>query len=217
MSKLLWILFCILLSNFYTTHGQPCSNYVFSRNQIFTTCVSLPVLNSHLHWNYHANGTVDVAFRHTGSTTNQWVAWALNVDGSGMIGSQALVAVVSSTGSVQGYTSQVTSYGTGLQSGSLSFDVSRISTERVNEVVVIYATLVLPRGGTTFNQVWQVGPVINGAPSIHQMNSDNRNAVGSIDFSTGLTADSGGVGGSRQRRRNVSILENFRCLFFYIR
>lgn len=122
-----------------------------------------------------------------------------------MVGAQSLVAIISSNGSVRAYTSSVTGYGTGLQPTGLSFEVPSIRAEMVNGVVVIYATLVLPSGRTSFNQVWQVGPVTDGAPGIHQMGSDNRNSVGNVDFATGQTsADGGSIGGSLRRRRNVS-------------
>lgn len=204
MGRIVTILFCILISNLTLSYGQSCRTYAFSSNANYATCVSLPVLNSHLHWNYNTNnGTVDVAFRHTGSTTNQWVAWALNVGGRGMVGAQALVAIVNSSGSVEAYTSAVAGYGTSLQRSSLSFGVPAIRAERVNGDVVIYATLVLPSGGSSFNQVWQVGPVTNGVPTIHALNPDNRNSVGQVDFTTGQTSAGGNVGGSRQRRRNT--------------
>lgn len=127
-----------------------------------------------------------------------------------MVGAQALVGLVSSNGSVQAYTSSVTGYATGLQPSGLSFDVPRIRAEMVNGDVVIYATLVLPAGRTSFNQVWQVGPVTSGAPAAHQMDSANRNSVGTVDFASGQIADGGNVGGIRRRRKNV------RCLSCYI-
>ncbi|KAI3786381.1 hypothetical protein L1987_40019 [Smallanthus sonchifolius] len=91
-----------MISNLAVSYAQSCNNYTFSSNAIYATCVSLPVLNSHLHWTYHSNGTVDVAFRHTGSTTSQWVACGLNVRGLGMIGAQAIVAVANSSGETHG-------------------------------------------------------------------------------------------------------------------
>ncbi|XP_076884290.1 cytochrome b561 and DOMON domain-containing protein At4g17280-like [Bidens hawaiensis] len=208
MAKILNVFFCVLLSSFSVlSSAQSCNNFTFSSNQIYATCVSLPVLNSHLHWNYHPNGTVDVAFRHTGATTSQWVSWALNVDGSGMIGAQAIVAVTGSTdGAVRVYTSAIKGYATGLQESSLSFNVSNMSAERVNGDLVVYASLVLPNGRTRFNHVWQVGLVNNGVLGIHSMSRDNRNAVGEVDFITGLAKVSGGggnVGGSRQRQKNT--------------
>ncbi|KAI3769573.1 hypothetical protein L6452_00682 [Arctium lappa] len=185
------------------TTGNGCSNFAFANNTNYATCVSLPVLNSHLHWNYNINRTVDVAFRHAGSETSQWVAWALNIQGSGMIGAQALVAVTSADGSVRAYTSSVTSYATGLQQSSLSFEVPRIAAERLNGDVVIYATLVLPNDGTTFNQVWQVGPANGGNPATHPLGADNRGSAGTVNFLTGQADGGGNVGGSRQRRRNT--------------
>ncbi|KAL4587021.1 hypothetical protein LXL04_011670 [Taraxacum kok-saghyz] len=119
------LLFIILISNLAGLNAQSCETASFRNNAIYRTCVSLPVLNSHLHWNYNTNGTVDLAFRHTGSATSQWVAWALNVGGS-----------------VEAYTTLVTGFQTTLQPSRLSFDVA----ERVNGVVVIYATIVLPSG-----------------------------------------------------------------------
>uniref|UniRef100_A0A0C9S502 Cytochrome b561 and DOMON domain-containing protein n=1 Tax=Wollemia nobilis TaxID=56998 RepID=A0A0C9S502_9CONI len=203
MGKILTLLFSILLSTLASTYAQPCTNFPFTRNTVYTTCTSLPVLNSHLHWTHHpSNSTVDVAFRHTTSDATQWVAWALNLDRSGMIGAQALVAVPNSNGSIRAYTSSVTSFQTSLQQSELSFGVSGLAAERVDGDVVIYATLVLPSGGTRFNQVWQVGPTNNGAPIIHALNPENRNSVGSVDFSTG-EASGGGGGGSRMRRRNT--------------
>ncbi|XP_023770087.1 cytochrome b561 and DOMON domain-containing protein At5g35735 [Lactuca sativa] len=198
-------IFCILIAILTTSYAQDCNTYTFSNNNVYATCVSLPALNSQLHWNYHpTNATVDVAYRQTGVSTSQWAAWALNVDGSGMVGAQALVALISSNGSVQAYTSSVTGYATGLQPSGLSFGVPRITAEMVNGDVVIYATLVLPGGRTSFNQVWQVGPVNGGSPAPHRMGSDNANLLGRVDFSTGETsADGGNVGGSRQRRRNT--------------
>ncbi|MFS7921862.1 putative cytochrome b561 and DOMON domain-containing protein [Helianthus anomalus] len=204
MGKILHLLFCILISNIIISSAQDCRSYTFTNNAIYATCVSLPVQNSHLHWNYHStNGTVDLAYRHTGVSTSNWVAWALNVNGNGMVGAQALVVLLHANGSVQPYTSAVSGYGTALQPSSLSFDVPVIRAERVNGDVVIYATLVLPSGRTSFNQVWQMGPVSSGAPNAHPLGSENRNSVGTVDFVSGQTGAGGGVGGSLLHRRNT--------------
>lgn len=209
MGKILIILFCILISNSIVSDAQDCNTYSFSNNAIYATCISLPVQNSHLHWNYHANnGSVDVAYRHTGVSTSTWVAWGLNVGGSGMVGAQSLVAIPNANGSVQAYTSSVDGYGTSLQPSSLSFSVPVIRAESINGDVVIYATLVLPSGGTSFNHVWQMGPVSNGAPGAHNLASENRNSVGTVNFLTGQAVAGGGVGGSILHRRNVSHILN---------
>ncbi|KAJ0570828.1 putative cytochrome b561 and DOMON domain-containing protein [Helianthus annuus] len=208
MGKSFHPIFCIFLSVLTISYAQDCNTYRFSNNNVYSTCITLPVLNSQLHWNYHpTNATVNMAYLQTGVTNSQWVAWAINIGRSGMVGTQCLVGVVSSNGSVQGYTSSVTSYKTRLQPTRLSFDVPSITAEMVNGDVVIYATLVLPNRRTSFNHLWQVGPVVGGAPSVHQMGSANRKAVGTVDFATGQTsANSGDTGGSQKRQRNVSSL-----------
>ncbi|XP_071736713.1 cytochrome b561 and DOMON domain-containing protein At5g35735-like [Rutidosis leptorrhynchoides] len=204
MGKILTILFCILISNSIISSAQNCDTFTFTNNAIYASCVTLPVQNAHLHWNYHANnGTVDVAYRHTGVSTSTWVAWGLNVGGSGMVGTQALVAIPNANGSVQAYTSSINSYTTSLQQSPLSFNVPVISADSVNGDVVIFATLVLPSGRTSFTQVWQNGPVSNGVPGAHNMASENTNAVGTVNFVTGQVGAGGGVGGSVRHRRNT--------------
>ncbi|KAI3803600.1 hypothetical protein L1987_31756 [Smallanthus sonchifolius] len=87
MGKSFHPIFCILISILTISYAQDCNTYSFSKNNVYATCVTLPVLNSQLHWNYHpTNATVDVAYRQTGVTNSQWVAWALNLGGSvGMV------------------------------------------------------------------------------------------------------------------------------------
>nr|XP_043622857.1 cytochrome b561 and DOMON domain-containing protein At5g35735-like [Erigeron canadensis] len=202
--KILNLLLLIFISNIAVSYAERCRTYTFSSNTTYASCVSLPVLNSHLHWNYYnTNGTVDVAFRHTGSTMYQWVAWALNIRGSGMINAQALVALPTPNGSIEAYTSSVEGNATTLQRSALSFDVPAIRAERVGGDVIIYATLVLPNGSTNFNQVWQVGPVTNGVPATHALDTASRSSIGMVDFSTSQTGAGGSVDGSRQRLKNT--------------
>ncbi|KAL1560972.1 cytochrome b561 and DOMON domain-containing protein-like protein [Salvia divinorum] len=187
-----------------TTTINNCPPHSFSNGRTFSDCNALPVLNSFLHWNYRdGNNSVDIAYRHGGVSRSNWVAWALNPTGSNMIGAQALVAFFGSNGQLRAYTSPITSYTTLLQEGELSFRVSAISTEFVGgDQIIIYATLDLPAGATSFTQVWQHGPVSDGIPGQHALGGDNFRSIGNIDFATGATAAAGG-GGSRQRKRNV--------------
>ncbi|KAL2474528.1 Cytochrome b561 and DOMON domain-containing protein [Abeliophyllum distichum] len=197
---------CLLISVFgYSSYAQNCSEYRFSNNSNYTTCNSLPVLNSFLHWNYHqSNNSVDIAYRHTGVTSSDWVVWSLNPTGQGMDGAQCLVAFRNSSGNVRAYTSPVSGYSTQLQEGPLSFRVPRISAEFTNNQMVIYASIELPSGSTSFNQVWQNGQVSGDIPQRHLTNGDNMRSVGTIDFVSGLTSETGAIGGgSRQRKRNV--------------
>ncbi|KAK4437423.1 cytochrome and DOMON domain-containing protein [Sesamum alatum] len=185
--------------------AQNCSDYRFSNNNIYTACNSLPALNSFLHWNYHQSShTVDLAYRQTGVTASNWVAWSLNPGGGAMVGSQCLVAFRNSSGLLRAYTSPISSYGTQLEEGPLSFKVPRIAAEFTNNQMIIYATIELPNESTSFTHVWQHGAVSGDTPLMHSTDGEHVRSVGTIDFATGLTADVGtATVGSRNRIRNV--------------
>ncbi|KAI8558104.1 hypothetical protein RHMOL_Rhmol04G0062900 [Rhododendron molle] len=173
---------CFLISLFSSASAQTCDNFTFSSNRLFTTCTALPYLNAFLHWNYHpSNGTVNIAYRHTGIASSRWVAWALNLKGQGMIGAQCLVASHNSSGLPYAYTSSVDSYDTSLGDTPLSFQVQRVSTEYVSNEMIIFATLVLPNNQTSVHQVWNDGPVSGGAPQSHPTNGDNLNVHGVLN------------------------------------
>ncbi|XP_047325130.1 cytochrome b561 and DOMON domain-containing protein At5g47530-like [Impatiens glandulifera] len=182
-----------------TNGKQTCPPYTFSSNKIYRSCSSLSVLNSFLHWNYNKpNNTVDIAYRHADVTSSQWVSWALNLQNSGMIGAQCLVAYINSNnGSVHVYTSSITDYNTDMSQGALTFNVSNISGEFLegDQMIIIYATLVLPAGKTTFNQVWQDGPVSGNNLGQHSTTGSNMKSFGTVDFSTEAVS-TGGEGSS---------------------
>lgn len=198
---------CVLCHIIASTLAQEsCSKYSFSSNKNFTTCVNLPVQNAFLHWTYNTTShTADIAFRHGGVSTSQWVAWALNLDKPEMVGAQSLVAFKNSNGTMHAYTSPIRSYETTLSQEPLSFNVSKITADFLSskKEIVIFANLKLPPGRTSFNQVWQEGPVSDGAPRMHGQDSANLRAVGSINFNTGKSSNHGGVGGSNKHKRNV--------------
>ncbi|KAL3646063.1 hypothetical protein CASFOL_011243 [Castilleja foliolosa] len=196
----------LIITLFSSSSHAQCPDYTFSNNNLYTACNALPVLNSFLHFNYHpSNNSVDLAYRHTGVTSSNWVAWSLNPGGGRMVGAQCLVALFNSSGAPRAYTSPITAYATGLQEGPLSFGVPRIAAEFRNGEMIIYATIQLPQGTTSFSHVWQFGDVTSsGAIQAHQMTSQHLSSFGAIDFATGVSTNTGaGSGGSRQRRRNV--------------
>lgn len=202
----------LLISLFSSsTNAQSCSAHQFS-NRLYATCTNLPVLNAFLHWNYHqVNHTVDLAYRHTGVTASNWVAWALNIDGTGMIGAQSLVAFQNS-GGIRAYTSPISAFRTQLQEGPLSFGVPTISAEISGNQITIFATLQLPAGRTSFNQVWQDGLVSGNVPQRHALENANRASTGTVDFQTGQVSGEGGGAANTQRKRNVS---PFLLFFFF--
>ncbi|XAR68164.1 hypothetical protein NMG60_11003200 [Bertholletia excelsa] len=203
MLKTTFFFASLLISLFSSSSAQTCTSYTFSSNKLYSNCSDLPYLNSYLHWTYHsANSTVDIAYRHTSVDTLTWVAWALNPSGTQMIGAQSLVALHNSSGVPHAYTSAVTSYQTTLQESTLSFTVPTLTAEYVSGEMIIYATLELPSGQTSFQQVWQAGPVSNGQPGRHPTTGANMQSVATIDFSTGSTTATGG-GGSQQRKKNI--------------
>jgi len=167
---------------------QPCTAYKFSNNKQFSSCSDLPVLRSSLHWNYHPlSSRVEVAFRHTGVTDRRWIAWAINPNSGGMIGSQAIVSFQRTDGSLAVYTSPITSYGTRLEQGNLSFPVLDLSATNQNNEMIIYASLELHRNISTVNHLWQVGPMSENTPMMHSVSpsSPNVKSMGSLDFSSG--------------------------------
>ncbi|XP_057792960.1 LOW QUALITY PROTEIN: cytochrome b561 and DOMON domain-containing protein At5g35735-like [Salvia miltiorrhiza] len=171
-------------SFFFCSNAQTCSTFAFSNGRSYANCNALPVLDSFIHWNYHqANHTADIAYRHTQITSTNWVAWALNLNGSAMLGAQALVAFVAENGTVQAYTSPITSYETTLQRGTLSFAVPALTAEFVGDnQIIIYATINLPRGRTNFSHVWQHGDVSGNNLGRHPLTNDHRRSLGTIDF-----------------------------------
>ncbi|KAH7511130.1 hypothetical protein JRO89_XSUnG0221900 [Xanthoceras sorbifolium] len=198
--------FSVLVALFCTSYAQEnCGGFTFENSRQYTTCSILPVLSSSVHWTYHqSNNTVDLAFRKTGTSSSQWVAWALNPSGQRMAGSQCLVAYQSSTG-IRAYKSPIGNEGNPqLQEGNLSFQVPTISANLAGDVMTIYATLQLTSSLLSTNQIWQEGPLSGDSPSAHPMSSENVASMGTIDFTTGqTTASSGGNFNSRQRKRNT--------------
>lgn len=209
------LVFSLLLSLFLTSSAQTCSKYSFPSNQVFSFCNDLPYLSSFLYWNYNSSsGSLQIAFRRTGASSSTWAAWAINPSGSGMVGSQALVAYQQSNGTMRAYTSQITSYGTTLPEANLVYDVSGLTATYANSEIIIYATLSLPSNtttATTINQVWQEGPVSNDSPQGHSLGNANTNSKGTLNLVSGQTAAGGGA--PHMTEKNVSDKNLFRSTF----
>ncbi|BFG27350.1 hypothetical protein CerSpe_136240 [Prunus speciosa] len=204
--------FSVLLSlSLPSSHAQTsaCGSYTFTKNKIFTSCSDLPSLNSFLHWTFEqSTGKLQMAYRHTGITASKWVAWAINPNpnsaSSAMLGAQSLVAFQQSSGTTKVYKSPIgSSYSTSLAEGNLTYGVSDLSAEYLNnDEMIIFATWDLPTNSTTILQVWQEGPVSSDSPSAHPTVAPYINAKGTLDLLSGQTTSSGG-GGSRIRKKNI--------------
>ncbi|KAI6704652.1 hypothetical protein NL676_007614 [Syzygium grande] len=148
--------------------SNTCSNYAFSGNKVFSSCTSLPYLNSFLHWTYDSStNKVQIAYRHTSVDTSKWVAWAINPTSTGMVGAQALVAYQQSDGTMKAYTSPISGYQTQLQEGALSFNVSDLSATYASNEIIIFATIIPPSNGV----VNQAGSSGGGNSKIRKRNT----------------------------------------------
>jgi hypothetical protein len=206
------LIFSLLLSLSLSSSAQTCStDNSVSNNLTYSSCKDLPYLNSFLYWNYNSStGSLQIAYRHAGVTTSNWVAWAINPTdlSSAMIGAQALVAFRLSNGTMRAYTSQITSYVTNLPEGKLKYDVSNLEATYANGTIIIYATIALPSNTITINQVWQGGPVSNDNPAAHPLASANVNSKGTLDLLSGPSA----TGNTGAPAPNVNSSSNGRML-----
>jgi hypothetical protein len=200
------VLFSICVS---ISFAQTCKTYAFTGNRAYSSCQDLSVLSSYLHWSYNqSTNKVDIAFRHTGTSTSRWISWAINPQGEKMIGSQALVAHQNSSGLIHAYTAPLTGYA--VSEGSLSFGVSNLSAtfDAANGEMSIFATLTLTSSMTTVTQVWQEGPLNGNTPGSHDTGSNaaNMRSMSSLNFLDDQTTptSSGGSANSKLRKRNVS-------------
>ncbi|KAF5728855.1 cytochrome b and DOMON domain-containing protein [Tripterygium wilfordii] len=187
---------------FLPSNAQTCAKYSFPSNIKYTSCNDLPYLNSFLHWTYdNSTGKLQIAYRHGGLTSSDWVAWAINPTSTGMLGAQALVAYQKLDGTMTAYPAPVDTYQTTLQEGKLSFQVSELSATFANNEIIIYATLVLPGNTTTVNQVWQNGPLSPiGAPARHSVTGDNIQSSGTLNL---LSGEETSGGNSKEKKKNI--------------
>ncbi|XP_030928192.1 cytochrome b561 and DOMON domain-containing protein At5g47530-like isoform X1 [Quercus lobata] len=172
------LIICIVISLVYISSAQTCSNYTFSTNQVFNSCIDLPVLQSHLHWNYiPSTRSIQIAYRATQTSTG-WIAWAINPTGTSMIGSQAIVAFLNANGTMTAYTTPITSYNPSMKQAALSFRVSNISATYAKNEMTIFGVVGPLNNGTTVNHVWQAGSsVVNNIPQMHPTSGPNIQSV----------------------------------------
>ncbi|KAL9254037.1 Cytochrome b561 and DOMON domain-containing protein [Drosera capensis] len=214
----LFIITSLYLFSYMITYSQAqsCKTYTFSNNNHYQSCNDLPVLDSFIHWNYNpSSATLQIAYRHAGvSSSGEWVAWAINLVSTGMVGSQALVAYKASNGTMVAYTAPITSIGTKLKPGDLSFTVSGLSAVYANNQITIFATIEVPGNKTTLNQVWQNGPLSGDSPQTHVTSGANLHSMSTLHLVSGSAAadapspGDGGDAGGNNDNENVHGLLN---------
>lgn len=152
----------------------------------YTQCVKLPQLGATLSWTYSpANGSVDLAFRAKPGSSSGWVAWGINPNAKGMVGTQALIALKQANGTMACNTYNITSKKPPLVPSPISFPATDLSSEFENGLITIFAKVVLPEKKFVVNHVWEVGSKAEGLnPSPHAFENSNLESFGSIDFTT---------------------------------
>ncbi|CAG7868855.1 unnamed protein product [Brassica rapa] len=175
--------------------SQTCStqNVLSAEKTPFQTCLDLPELESYLHYTYNAtNSSLSVAFVAAPSRSDGWIAWAINPTATTMSGSQAFLAY----GSGAGAPPVVKTYnitGHNLTEGKLAFDFWNLRAEALNGGrIAIFATVKVPAGAGSVNQVWQIGGnVTNGRVGVHPFSPPNLNSRAVLNL-TGTTSTGGG-------------------------
>ncbi|GFP83293.1 cytochrome b561 and DOMON domain-containing protein at5g48750 [Phtheirospermum japonicum] len=178
------LLLNILISISAISSALACSNnYTFSSESVFNSCIELPYLEAHLHWNYIPSlKKASIAYR-APQTSAGWIAWGINPSSEGMVGSQVLVAFRNATGRMTAYPTSITSYNPSMLPATLSFEVSNISAEYTNNEMIIYAEIGPLESGTRVNHVWQSGnSVSSGIPQIHSIAYPHLQSMGELDF-----------------------------------
>ncbi|KAI3759294.1 hypothetical protein L6452_06998 [Arctium lappa] len=116
----------ILVSFFFTSSAQTCSNHTYTSKRVFTSCQDLPHLSAHLDWTYFkSTKQAKIMFR-AQHTPNGWTAWAINPNRRAMVGSQALLDFCDSRGRMSAYTTFIIGYNPSMQPRKLQFRVSKL-------------------------------------------------------------------------------------------
>lgn len=184
---------------------QNCASLTFTvsgRPRTFNLCNSLSALGSSLHWTYNpATGTADIAYRAPQPGSSGWIAWGINPTGTGMVGTQALVAVLSGGSAPSVFTTQVTNRSPSMQQQDLTYAVTGLAVDASGGSITIFATVTLPNNRTTLGHTWQSSTILAGSvPAAHPTNGPNMLSTGTMDFLSGQSS-----GGSKTilHRRNI--------------
>ncbi|KAF4367556.1 hypothetical protein G4B88_003760 [Cannabis sativa] len=197
----LWVTLVLLIS---PAQSLTCTTQKFSNNKLYSQCLDLPSLGSYLHWTYDSsNSSLSIAFIAPPAKSDGWISWAINPTGTGMVGSQSLIAFKQSDGSMVVKTYDIKSYSS-LVEGKLSFDVWDTSAEYSGGVMRIFAKVKLPEKASSVNHVWQVGPsVASGRPDAHEFQGANLNAKGKLSLNGSQISTTTTSVDSRTKKKNI--------------
>ncbi|KAF9590428.1 hypothetical protein IFM89_035263 [Coptis chinensis] len=198
-SLVLVFLALFLLFQPCTSSSSTCTSQILSKNRLFANCTDLPSLSSYLHWTYTPSKSIlNLAFIAPPTSPNGWISWAINPIAPKMVGSQALIAYQQDNGLMTVKTFNVSRY-SGFGPSPISFEVQEMEAVYANDVLSIFATIVLPKNmGPVLNQVWQVGSsVTNGIPNAHSFKDENLKSMAVLDLTKGETSGAAAVDDKR--------------------
>ncbi|KAF8006797.1 hypothetical protein BT93_K0956 [Corymbia citriodora subsp. variegata] len=170
-----------------------CTSQKFT-NKVYANCIDLPQLGAYLHYTYNtSNSSLAIAYLAAPAPFGEWVSWAINPVGTGMIGAQALMALKLNGGSLVAKTYNCNSY-MAITESKLSFEVWDLSADQANGMMRVFASVKVPKNATSVNQVWNVGgAVIRNQPQVHPLAPANRLAKGKLML---VSSQNGGGMGS---------------------
>jgi len=178
----------VLLPASLSQSHSSCKSHKFSTKKTFENCIDLPTLNAAVHWTFDAaTSALSMAFS---AKSDGWIAWGLNPQGSGMVGTQALIAGKFAGAALSVDTYDIQSYHAAVK-GPISYNVTGISAEEsADGKIAIFGDWALPKGQSTVNQVWQVGPIVGVKPGRHALEKPNVSSRMKLSLAGGAVAGS---------------------------
>lgn len=197
--------FIFLLLSPQFSYSMSCTSQKFTKNKLYEHCNDLPHLNSYIHWSYNSkDSSLNLAFVATPTKPDGWIAWGINPIGTGMIGTQSLIAFKNLNDTIVVKTFKLNSYKS-IVPGELTYRVTNMEAMYSNGMMVIFSSVELPKGMRELNQIWQVGSsVLNGTfPGIHDFQPENLNSKGKLDLMNGISVNNGPHEDSMVKNRNI--------------
>ncbi|KAM3327348.1 cytochrome and DOMON domain-containing protein [Capsicum chacoense] len=202
----LCFMFLFLNNPQFSYSMSSCTSQKFTNNKLYEHCNDLPHLNCYIHWTYNSrNSLLNLAFVAAPSNPNGWIAWGINPTGTGMIGTQAMIAFKNLNDTIVVKTFKLNSYKSIVPGELIMYRVANMEAMYSNKMMVIFASVELPKDVKELNQVWQVGSsVLNGTfPGIHDFQPENLNSKGKLDLMKGQSVSNAHHEDSMVKNRNI--------------
>jgi len=166
-------------------------------SESYQKCRFFSALNFTLWWTYHPeNVTMDFAYRMQPLEKIGWVAWGINPNLSGMVGTQAILAFMQPSGSLSVLTYSVQKPLIPQKASKISYAVANLNATATSAgVFTVTGSLTLPGNTTEVSHTWQRGQaVIDNEPQSHFLRTDNLMSYGPLNVVSGATGPPGKPG-----------------------